>query len=244
MITRSALIMAGGRSDRMRSGGCTTHKALRSVCGSTLIEHNLRMLSCHGFTDVSVAVNSSESELQAWLATTGLCLAEQCGFDLHVLIEEQPLGTIGSARSFADSREHLLIVNVDNLTDLDLEGFYAFHISAGAALTVAAHQEPFRIPFGQLDTLDSRVIAYREKPVFPVTISSGTYILSKRAMTAIPAGQRVHAPCLINALIEAGQAVHCFRHTAWWIDVNDEAALALAEAAFSRKVLAAAGARS
>lgn len=128
MTTQSALIMAVGRSDRMRSGGCTTHKAHRSVCGSTLIEHNLRMLSWHGFTDVSVAVNSSESELQSWLATTGLCLAGQCGFELHVLIEEQPLGTIDSARSFASSREHLLVVNVDNLTDLSLQDFYDFHI--------------------------------------------------------------------------------------------------------------------
>ncbi len=53
------------------------------------------------------------------------------------------------------------------------------------------------------------MIAYKEKPAFPITILSGTYILSKRAMSAIPAGQPIHAPCLINTLIEAGEPVHC-----------------------------------
>lgn len=244
MTTRCALIMAGGSSDRMRASGCKTHKALRCVSGCTLLEHNIRMACEHGFTDISVAVNSSEAELRSWLATRGLTIAEQCGFELRILVEEQPLGTIGSARFFASAQEHLLVVNVDNLADLDLRAFYDFHLGAGAALTVAAHREPFRIPFGQLETVDSRVIAYHEKPVFPITISSGTYMLSNRAMSAIPAGQTIHVPQLINMLIEAGEAVDCFRHTAWWIDVNDEAALALAEAGFPRKAPAAAAAGS
>jgi GTP:adenosylcobinamide-phosphate guanylyltransferase len=33
----AALIMAGGRSERMRAGGCSQHKALRRVLGVPMI---------------------------------------------------------------------------------------------------------------------------------------------------------------------------------------------------------------
>ncbi len=238
---RSAgLVMAGGSSERMRAGGCRTHKALREICGRSLMEHNLRKLFFCEVTDVTVAVNAAETELLAWLAAEGKALAAAYDAELRIFVEEEPLGTIGAARSISGSHTNLLVVNVDNLTDLDLRAFLNFHIESGAALTVATHQEPFRIPFGQLDISGSQVIAYKEKPVFLVTISSGTYVLHRRAISAIRPGEKIHAPDLINLLIEAGEHVACFGHSAWWMDVNDESALALAEAALLREPLAAA----
>ncbi len=226
----------------MRASGRKTHKALRDIGGKPLIEHNLRKLFFFGITDVTVAVNAAEADLRSWLAGPGKTLVAEHDAELRAFVEEEPLGTIGAARSLAQSNENVLVVNVDNLTDLDLRAFFNFHLESGAALTVAGHQEPFRIPFGQLETNGSRLTAYKEKPVFLVTISSGTYMLHTRAMSAIRPGEKTHAPDLINLLIQSGEPVACFGHNAWWIDVNDESALALAEAALARKPLAAAAA--
>ena len=220
-----ALVMAGGSSERMRASGVKTHKALREVAGRTLLEHNLEYLRSHGVRDVTLAVNEAEHDLLARVA------------GLPLIVESKPLGTIGSARNFAEHTETLIVLYVDNLTDLDLTGFIAFHRAQDAALTVASHDEPFRIPFGQLELAATRVLAYKEKPVFPIPISSGLYVLSKRAMQAIEPEQRIHAPDLINRLIAKGEHVAAFRHKAWWIDVNDETALAMAEAALLRKPL-------
>ena len=71
-------------------------------------------------------------------------------------------------------------------------------------------------------------------------ILSGIYALHYRAMCAIPAAEKTHAPDLINALIQAGEHVATYQHTAWWIDVNDEAALARAHTTLQRKPFAAA----
>lgn len=237
-MKRAALVMAGGSSERMRGGSRKTHKALREIRGQPLIEHYLRKLFFFGITDVTVAVNTAETELRCWLAGPGTTLAVEHGAEVGILVEEQPLGTIGAAGSLAQSNENLLVVNVDNLTDLDLRAFFNFHLESGAALTVASHQEPFRIPFGQLETSGSRVTAYKEKPVFLIAISSGTYMLHRRAMSAIQPGEKMHAPDLVNLLMQSGELVACFGHDAWWIDVNDESALAVAEAALARKPLA------
>ncbi len=54
----TAIIMAGGRSERMRSTAGQTHKALISVLGVPMIERNLLALFAQGFRNVIVAVSS------------------------------------------------------------------------------------------------------------------------------------------------------------------------------------------
>ena len=129
------------------------------------------------------------------------------------------------------------MINVDNVTDLDLRALFDFHLESKAALTVASHREPFRIPFGQLETAGSQVTACVEKPALPILISSGTYVLGRRAMSAIAPNGRTQAPDLMNALIRSGELVASYEHSACWIDVNDEAALARAEAALAQKMV-------
>jgi NDP-sugar pyrophosphorylase family protein len=239
----AALIMAGGSSERMRASGCKTHKALRTIHGISLLQRNLETLFFHGFQDVSIAVNQTEEQLFSAVDALGSLAAEYHAV-LRTIREQRPLGTIGAARFMTHLAENVLVVNVDNLTDLDLRAFFEFHVQNQAALTVASHLESFRIPFGQLEISGSRVIAYKEKPSFPVTISSGVYALNRRAMSAIPANEKTHAPDLINWLMQSGELVCCFHHDAWWIDVNDETALAQAEVALARKPLAFAAALS
>ena len=227
--TVAALIMAGGRSERMRAGGSGEHKGLRTVLGVPLIERNLRTLLWFGFKRVFVAVNAQEQPLAAWIDGRGRQLAASQSAALEVLIETQPLGTIGAAASLPREIDHALIVNVDNLTSLDLSRFARRHQESEAAATIATHQQPFPIPFGLLELAGERVVAYREKPRLPVTISSGTYVLSRRAIDRIPAGQRLDVPALIDGLLAADEAVLAYPHDEPWIDINDEASLALAE---------------
>ncbi len=236
-MNTTALVMAGGSSERMRAGGCKTHKALRAVSGTPLLQRNLETLFLFGFTDISIAVNQAEDQLLSAVGSLH-SFAAHYGATLRVIPEQRPLGTIGAARLMSGFAEDVLVVNVDNLTELDLRAFFNFHLQTRAALTVASHQESFRIPFGQIEADNSRLTAYKEKPALSIAISSGAYVLSRQAMAAIPPNERIHAPDLINSLIQSGQLVSCFHHRAWWIDVNDEAALAQAEAALVRKPLA------
>lgn len=229
----TGLIMAGGRSARMRTGGCATHKALRTICGVPLLERNLNELLRFDIKDIWIAVSESEGELLSWLDSRGRAIAIASGGTLQVYVEARPLGTIGAARHLANRAENVLVFNVDNLTSLNLSSFVNFHLTSGAALTVASHDELFRIPFGQIELDGTRLTAYREKPEIPVSISSGIYALHRRAMQRISSGSPTDAPSLINLLLDAGENVACYRHDSWWIDVNDETALARAEAALA-----------
>ncbi|HEY7302840.1 MAG TPA: sugar phosphate nucleotidyltransferase [Bryobacteraceae bacterium] len=229
------LIMAGGRSSRMRAGGCATHKALRSVSGVTLLEHNIARLCQSGIKELWLAVSSSEVELRTWAESYGASITATFGGTIRMVREEDPLGTIGAVRCVPACRGNVLVVNVDNLCDLDLRALVQYHIHVDAALTVATHDAFFRIPFGQVIAQNGRILAYREKPQLPVTISSGIYLLSRRAIEQIPPNRRTDVPELVNWLVDIGESVACFQHSAPWIDVNDENALAEAELFFGPK---------
>jgi NDP-sugar pyrophosphorylase family protein len=222
--TNAALIMAGGRSERMRAGGSGQHKGLRTVAGRPLIERNLRTLLWFGFDRIFVAINRQEEGLAAWIHGPGQSLTP-----LQILIEDQPLGTIGAVASLPRDVEDVVIINVDNLTSLDLRAFAQFHGEQKAAATIASHEQPFPMPFGMLELSGQRVVAYREKPKLPVTISSGLYLLNRRAIDRVRPGVRLDVPALIDGLLQAGEPVLAYAHHERWIDVNDEAALAHAE---------------
>jgi NDP-sugar pyrophosphorylase family protein len=220
----AALIMAGGRSERMRAGGSAEHKSLRTVRGVPLLEWNLRALEARGFTRVFVAVSAREERLRSWLSARP---------DVQVLVEEQPLGTIGAASLLPPDVQSAVVVNVDNLTSLDLRELLKTHLQANAAATIATHVHPFRVPFGMLELTGDRVTAYREKPQLPIVLSSGTYVLGRRAIDRVQRGVRTDVPALIETLLRDGEHVAAHRHSALWIDVNDEAALAQAHELFA-----------
>jgi NDP-sugar pyrophosphorylase family protein len=229
---KTALIMAGGRSERMRASSGNRHKALIPVLGVPMLERNLCALLAFGFDDIVVATNDREPEIASHIRQCASLLAPAC--TLRCYSEPFPLGTIGAAGRVHCGSDPLLVVNVDNLTTLDLNALVDHHRRTGAALTVATHIEPFRIPFGQVIVQDGRVVEYREKPSLPVHLCSGTYVLGSRARALIPGDRPMDAPELVTLLLQGGDLVASFEHQSPWIDVNDARSLQQAEELIQR----------
>ena len=224
-----AVIMAGGRSARMRATAGPVHKALVPVLGVALLERNLCTLLAQGFRDVAVAVSAHEPDVERWVLGRGRALATAVRARLDCLKETSARGTIGAVAGLDASGRSLLVVNVDNLTALPLGKLVASHEAAGAAMTIASHVEAMRAPCGELRIADGMVTEYLEKPVTRFPASSGTYVLGAKAVTLLDDGRRWDAPDLVSELIARGERVCAFPHDAPWIDVNDRPALARAE---------------
>ena len=195
-----ALVMAGGQSRRMRNTLGEAHKSLVAVGGICLLERNVSQLLKCGFRNVYLAINDSEQALRAYIDGTLQALVANRSAKLTCLIERTPLGTIGVARQVPGDGP-LLVVNVDNLTDLDLAAMVQQHMTCTADLTIACHDQPFQIPFGQLVVGDDGTVSdYLEKPRLPIPISSGTYVLSAAAKSVIPHPGRTDITDLFDML--------------------------------------------
>lgn len=220
--------MAGGRSSRMRAAFAGRHKSLVPILGVPMLERNLTWLLALGFREVYLAIAETEHALRDFARSRCRNLAAGFGANLSVVEERVPLGTIGACR-LCNTEDDLVVVNVDNLTSLDLCAMLDSHRRAGAAMTIATHRETFRMPFGQVVLEGQYVVDVLEKPETGYQISSGTYVLSWRARQAIPAERNIGAPELFHRLKAGGERTLAFAHSSPWIDVNDADAVRRAE---------------
>ncbi len=168
-------------------------------------------------------------EIARYVDGRGRALAGARAARVACLEETSPLGTIGAVSALPATDGPVLVVNVDNLTALSLRTLVAFHEAHAAALTIASHVERVHVPCGELELAGDRVTAYREKPLKPVTASSGTYVVGPSAREVMGSGRRWDVPALASTLIARSETVCALRHDAPWIDVNDAATIARAE---------------
>ena len=236
MMFVDALIMAGGDSARMRSSGFPTHKALVRLGGVTLAEIAVRALIEHGFRSIAISLRESETELLNFARGHLTVSAAAAGARLHCAIEETPLGTIGAVRRVEMASKALLVVNVDNVSDIDLRALVDEHLASGSAMTIASHIETLVFPLGELAIQDGQVMAYHEKPAHRISVSSGTYVLSPAAVAAIAPNERISVPELYDRLRGRSLSIGAYVHECAWIDVNDANALARAHRLFDQSV--------
>jgi dTDP-glucose pyrophosphorylase len=213
----------------MRASLGRHHKALVKVLGVSMLERNILTLLSHNVREIFLAVGAAEKSVLAFARGRGRKVARSCDAELKIYIETFPLGTIGAARAIKTAADDLLVVNVDNLTSLDLTALLDHHRASNAVLTVATHVEPFQVPFGQVLIKDGEIIDYREKPILPIPLCSGTYVLSRTARLSIPSGRPLGAPELVHILLRAKHKVSAFPHSSPWIDVNDSSSVEKAE---------------
>jgi NDP-mannose synthase len=210
--------MAGGRGERMRASGVDVPKPLVAVRGVPLVEHNLRRLLACGFTEIAVSV-PDDGQVRKFAEDRLAALATAAGATLKILAEATPLGNIGCA-AMLRGEGNVLAVYADNLTALDLRQVAAHHEKSSAALTLAAHDERFRLPYGRLDVRDGRVVGYAEKPSIAVTVSSAVAVLGPPATEALSGNRPAGLVDLTMELLRRGLTVAAYRHAAPWVDVN------------------------
>jgi NDP-sugar pyrophosphorylase family protein len=225
-----ALVMAGGRGTRMLESGVSTPKPLVRVAGRRLVEHNVRLLLHWGISDIVIAVSSDrDGALVADTCVRELApLVQQAGGTLEMLVEPRPLGNIGVAGTLHARADAVLVVFADNLTTLDLAAVTAAHLASTHAMTLAAHEHEFQVPYGQLELERDAVVEYREKPTLRMTVASGVSVLGPAALAALPSDRPTGLVDLTRGLLQTGHGVGTFRHAADWIDVNDAGGVAAA----------------
>ena len=221
-----ALLVAGGRGERLAQTHPERPKALLEVGGVALLDRNLDRLHAAGLREIWIAVGHRADEIAAHLKHR-----EDLGVrHPELLVEPKPLGTIGALASLPEPSRSALVVNADLLSAIDLGALLAIHDGSGADLTIATHFEEHRLKLGEVVADDEgRVTAYLEKPAKRWRISSGTYVVGPRARALLVADEPCGFPTLVERALARRLAVVHHDHGAPWVDVNDAADLAEAE---------------
>lgn len=218
-----AVIMAGGEGRRLRCVTGEHPKPLVPLLGRPMMEHILLLLREHGFTEVCAALGYRAGEIRDRFGD-----GRALGVSLCCRTEERPLGTAGGVKNCADfiGDEDVLVISGDAACDFDLTALMEAHRSRGAAVTLALYRHPEPLSYG-LTVTDGGgwVRAFIEKPdwghVVTDLVNTGIYVLSPRALAAIPAGVPFDfARDLFPLLLQRGEKLLGLAMEGYWCDVG------------------------
>lgn len=215
-----ALLMAGGKGERLRPATLTCPKPLLKIEGKAIIDYNVEALAACGISDITVSTGYLAEQLDSHFA------APVAGVQVRTMRESTPLGTIGAAAMLPESGTETLVMNSDLLTTVSFEEMYLRHRDSGAAATVAVIPYVVSVPFAIL-TLDQEnpdsVSAIEEKPSYSYFANAGIYIFRPEALALIEPGERTDATDLLERVIAAGMKVSHYPIDGTWIDVGSPA---------------------
>jgi len=216
-----AVVMVGGRGERLRPLTDTVPKPLLEVGGRPIVVWILRQLASAGLTEAWLTVNYMA---QAFVDAIGD--GAELGLHVNYLHEREPLGTAGALGLLpADVSGPVLVTNGDVVTDVDLAALLDEHAALGAALTVCAVEHRSQVPYGVLRAEGGVLLGIEEKPVRRDLVSAGIYVVGATAREQLTSGEAIGMPELIDRTLHAGLAVRVHRLQGAWHDIGSRAEL-------------------
>jgi NDP-sugar pyrophosphorylase family protein len=217
-----ALILAGGKAERLGAVAGGRPKALVLVGGRPLVAYQIGLLRRAGVGRVIVGC-AAGNEQSFEEALSGL------GVELAVIGEPEPLGRGGGLRFAAQVRQEegdVYALNGDELLDVDLQGLLARHRERGAAATITVTHP--KSPFGVVELgPDDLVTGFSEADYLPSWVSCGVYVLGEEALERLPERGDHETTTFPELASEA--KLHAFRHQGIWLTVNTPKDLRRAE---------------
>lgn len=214
-----ALVMAGGRGQRLRPFTDKVPKPLLKVGSMSIVERLIRGVAEAGVRTVFLAVNYMAEVFEQRLGSGG-----RLGVHIHYVREAEPMGTAG-ALSLLPPGEWgpILVANGDIVTTVDFARMFDFHWHHGGALTVSGVEHRSPIPYGVLHTAGPYLLRIEEKPERRDLCSAGLYVLDGAVRALLPAKIPLDMPELVAAILAEGLPVHVFPVLERWFDIGGPA---------------------
>jgi len=210
-----AIIMAGGKGERLRPLTLTTPKPLLKVGEKCIIDYNVDALIKYGMENINVTVNYLGEQLEEHYREKRNNIQVKC------VREPSYLGTMGSVK-FVDSfvNDTVLVMNSDLFTNIDYEDFYLHFLENGADMSVAAIPYSVNVPYGIFELRGRDIQGVKEKPTFNYYANAGIYLVRKKLFDLIPDDVFYNATDFIETLISKNHNVIRYPLTGYWIDVG------------------------
>ena len=211
-----AVIMAGGRGQRMLPLTESTPKPMLKVGDKPILEHNLDRLSLFGIDDFWLSVKHFGNQIEDYFGD-----GKQKNINIEYIWENKPLGTIGAVSQIENFKHNfVLVANSDLLTNIDYEQFFLEFIKQDADLAVLTIPYQVSIPYAVLETKDGKVKSFKEKPTYTYYSNGGIYLIKREMLHFIPKDMFYNATDLIEDLIQKNKKVISFSFSGYWLDVG------------------------
>ena len=218
-----ALILAGGKGERLRPRTESVPKPMILVTGRPILWHQVRWLRRAGVTDVIFLVGHLADVVKDYFGN-----GAESGIRAHYSREDTPLGRGGALRQGLamlppDARDGPVIAtNGDVITDANLHELlddYHMRRRTNTAHLATILTVPMTSPYGIVDAdADGLVSQFREKAALPYAINGGVYVLHPDIRDMLPETGD-HETTTFPALAASGR-MSAVQTSAFWRSVD------------------------
>lgn len=225
-----AIIMAGGRGERLRPLTDTLPKPLLEIGNKPIIQHNVDRLSLFGIANYWISINYLADKIETHFHSD-----TPDGAIISYIREDKPLGTIGSVSQVDNfSHEYVLVMNSDILTNIDYEHFFLEFIERNADMAVVSIPYNITIPYAVLKTSDEQIIGFKEKPTYTYYSNGGIYLMKREVLANIPKETFFNATDLIEILIQQNKKIFSYALNGFWLDIGNHEDFKKAQESFPK----------
>jgi len=155
-----AIILCGGSGWRLKPNVWVPKPKLK-INKDTLVNHQINWLRRNGIKRIILATDASNLTNDP---------------DVIHSMEEKKLGTGGAIKKAAKhvEEDRAYVMNVDDIVFYNPTELYEFS-DRGAAILMAKPT----LPFGRIQTADTYIIRFQQKPILDFYVSTGHYVFKK-----------------------------------------------------------------
>lgn len=216
ILPLEAMIMAGGRGERLRPLTDIKPKPMLPLGNKPIIEHNIDRLISFGIEKIYISVKYLGQQIVDYLGD-----GSSKGITIEYVWDDQPMGTAGALSLVEKFKtDHILVMNSDLFTDADFEDLYLNTINHNAAMGVATVPYTTKVPYGIFTTNQQQITGLKEKPVYTNYANAGIYILGSKVLSKIPHNTFYNITDLMEKLIAENLTVIHNPIVGYWIDIG------------------------
>jgi NDP-sugar pyrophosphorylase family protein len=208
-----AIILAGGKAERLGDAAGGRPKALVEIAGAPLAAYQVGRLARAGVTRVIVSCAAGQGSL---------FVDELAGHGVEIVAAEEPErlgrgGGIKFAANFRHEQGDVYALNGDELVAVDFAGLLARHRETGALATITVAQP--KSSFGIVDVDGADVVrGFAEAARVPYWVNCGNYVLATEAIARFP--ERGDHELTTFPELAAEGSLRAYRHEGLWLTVN------------------------
>ena len=184
MNNMQAIVLAGGRGERLRPYTDDRPKPMIEVGGKPLLDYELGWLKKNHVTEIVLSCGYLHKVIQDYFGD-----GQRWGLDIRYAIEKEKLGRGGGIKfamqRLSAGRAPVIVLNGDNVIDIDLPPALAQHAQSGALVTDIL--APLVSSRGIVEVDErGRITQFLEKPELPHWINAGIYIFARQVQDLLP----------------------------------------------------------
>lgn len=184
-MVKSAIILAGGRGERLRPLTDDRPKVMVELDGKPIMAWQIEWLKSHGISKFVLTVSYKYEVVQKYFGD-----GSKFGIKIDYSIEETPLGRGGGIKKafkspLVSGEPDVVICNGDIITRLNLKEMIKEHLNQKVLVSLLLVPYLSRWGVVKIDE-QNHVIGFEEKPKLPYWINGGIYVFNKDVEPLLP----------------------------------------------------------